>query len=530
MLQATSRSDGNIVGSVRPCTFLSTLSAERAAVVAFLILMSATLAAILLMTEGHFTYSLDDPYIHITMADRIRSGHYGINAGEVTAPSSSVIWPFFLLPAAGTRLDLYFPLVLNALIGAATAWQLGRYATCLPLPTDWGHAGRLAIAVTLVLALNLVGLAYTGLEHSLQLLIAVTVALVLIEHARGGTLPGWALALAALGPAVRYEMLAITAAVLLVLLLERRWRTLLIVGAGSLLLPGLLAAYLVSHGAYPLPNSVMVKLMPPAMLDATGTNDVPSITTTLMQGLLSFLKTHLAAKSLLVATVAILIWRARAATGRWKVVLAAGAMAGLLHLAVGQFGWFYRYEVYAIAFCGLIALYVLAEREPRHVVWALAWAAAAYAPTVLLTPYGALNVYEQHYQMHRFVTEHYRKPFAVNDLGWVSIGLQPGTYVLDIWGLASNEAARRPYKSSAWLDDVTRRHGAGLVMSYDYVFQHIPAAWQKVGVMELGSWRVSAAGDKLVFYATAVGDGAEIRSNLEAFRQTLPAGAKLTIH
>ena len=105
-----------------------------------------------------------------------------------------------------------------------------------------------------MLGTNLVGLAFTGLEHSLQVLLAVTVAVALIEHQRGTMIPTWALLAATLGPAVRYEMFAIVAAVVLVLLLERKWRTVLLVGAASIALPALLAGFLVMNGNTPLPN------------------------------------------------------------------------------------------------------------------------------------------------------------------------------------------------------------------------------------------------------------------------------------
>ena len=40
------------------------------------------LATILWMTRGHFSYSLDDAYIHLALAQQIVHGHYGINASE----------------------------------------------------------------------------------------------------------------------------------------------------------------------------------------------------------------------------------------------------------------------------------------------------------------------------------------------------------------------------------------------------------------------------------------------------------------
>src|SRR4051812_21970514 len=73
------------------------------------------LAAILLLNGGMFVYCLDDAYIHLSLADRIGSGTYGINAGEWSAPASSILWPFLLalfsrLPASAY---VFVPLLIN---------------------------------------------------------------------------------------------------------------------------------------------------------------------------------------------------------------------------------------------------------------------------------------------------------------------------------------------------------------------------------------------------------------------------------
>lgn len=501
---------------------------EAAAVGTFLALIAAMLALVLAQTGGTFGYSLDDPYIHMAMAERLRVGHYGINMGEVTSPSSSVIWPFLLVPTAETSLGHHMPLVLNVGFGLATAVIFGRFAAMIELPGGWQHAEvtRLVIAALLVLATNLVGLAFTGLEHNLQVMIAVAVAWSLLVHARGGALPTWVLALAALGPAVRYEMFAVTAAVCLVLALERRWRDTVLVGAGALVLPTALAAFLVAHGNHPLPNSVMTKLGSGGAVGSGG------IVQALLGGsgaLRDYFQSSTGPKLAMIASMAIAAWACSRTTGRTRAVFAAALVVGGLHMIAGQFGWLFRYEVYALAFCGMIAIAAISGSTPAIPLAGLALMAFSYLPALVMTPGGAANIHEQQYQMHRFVAEHYRKPFAVHDLGWVSMGLRRGPYVLDLWGLASNEAVRQRNKSPEWLDEITRRHGAGLAMIYRPAFREIPASWIKVGELHLASTRVTASEAAVQIYATAVGDKADIVTHLAAFRPKLPEGVKLVI-
>ena len=102
------------------------------AVAAFAVLMTAVLVAAMARTAGHFVYSLDDPYIHLALAERLARGHYGINLFEVTSPSSSIIWPFLLIPGADTSFHSWLPLALNFAFGCATAWLYGRFAADLP--------------------------------------------------------------------------------------------------------------------------------------------------------------------------------------------------------------------------------------------------------------------------------------------------------------------------------------------------------------------------------------------------------------
>ena len=53
---------------------------------------------ILHLRGGHFSYTLDDAYIHLALAENLAGGHYGVNLGEYSAASSSILWPLLLIP------------------------------------------------------------------------------------------------------------------------------------------------------------------------------------------------------------------------------------------------------------------------------------------------------------------------------------------------------------------------------------------------------------------------------------------------
>jgi hypothetical protein len=489
------------------------------------LLVTAVAAGMLALPHGAIGYTLDDPYIHLALAERIALGHYGINLGEVTAPSSSIIWPFLLLPGVGTPWHVWLPLGIGLACGAATAALIGRLVDQLPWAPTQGWA-RIALTLLLVLAGNLAGLPFTGMEHSLQVLIAAACAWGIAEAMRGRPIPLWCLAAAALGPAVRYEMFALVGALMVALAGQRRFGAATGLLAAALVLPLGFGAWLVSQGLPPLPNSVLAK------------SDVYAGA----QGLLgpAFTLVSNAAVELLrhprrwpylalVLLLAALTLRAPPVQ-RWPLTGAVAALA--LHALVGRFGWMYRYEIYAVLFGTLVLAMALATAPRRWRtagVAVLLATAAAQAPAVLQSPRAAQNIQDQQYQMHRFVADYWRQDIAVNDLGWVSYRGDPNRYVLDLYGLASNEALRQKDKHGSWLETIVRRHGIRLAMIYSWWFEDVPESWIRVAELRLSGKRIVVGGDTVTFYATEPGAEAEIRQKLAEFTPTLPKGVRLDL-
>ncbi|MDO9708267.1 hypothetical protein [Paracraurococcus lichenis] len=501
------------------------LPAWAIALGAWALLVLGIAGAMLALPHGAIFYTLDDPYIHLALAERIALGHYGINLGEVTAPSSSVLWPFLLVPGAGEPWHVWLPLGIDLACGAATAVLLGRLVDRLP----WGPGtlwARAALAVLLVLAGNLAALAFTGMEHNLQVLLAAACAWGVAEAMRGRPVPLWCLAAAAIGPAVRYEMLALVGALMIALAGQRRWGAAAGLLLAALVLPVGFGAWLVSQGLPPLPNSVLAKA--DAYAGSAG-----------LAGKLAELLGNLGALFVnprrwpylaLTALLAALALRAPPVQ-RWPLL---GAVAALgLHALVGKFGWFFRYEVYAALFGALVLVTALAAASrPWRIAGALVvlGLGLAQAPANLLSPRAAQNIQDQHYQMHRFVAEFWKQDVAVNDLGWVSYRIDPHVYVLDLYGLASNEALREPNKDAAWLAQVVGRHGIRFAMLYPWWFKGIPDSWVVVGRLWLSGTRVASNGDNVTFYATDPAAAPELREKLATFARTVPEGVRVEIH
>jgi hypothetical protein len=214
-------------------------------------------------TGGHFIYSLDDPYIHLALAEQLAHGHYGINPNEMSSPSSSILWPFLLIPFAGTKFHQYLPLLWNIVFGTAAACLIG--STISRWPPQKDENGRMPLwqqmvtAVLLILTANLASLTIIGMEHVLQVLLAICCAYGLMEALSGRQMPAWSVAAAVIAPMVRYEDIGLTAAVCLTLIgLKQNRKAIMVFALAVTPLIGF-SIFLHESGLPLLPLSVLIK-------------------------------------------------------------------------------------------------------------------------------------------------------------------------------------------------------------------------------------------------------------------------------
>jgi hypothetical protein len=157
--------------------------------------------------------------------------------------------------------------------------------------------------------------------------------------------------------------------------------------------------------------------------------------------------------------------------------------------------------------------------------------AGPYLRAVTETPGASANIALQQAQMARFVSDYWQQPVAVNDLGLVAY--QGGEYVLDLWGLASQEAreARLAGSGNAWMAQMADEHDVSLAMVYTNWawFPVLPESWERVGVLTLDVPPVTVGLPEVTFLATSERDAERLRDELESFAGTLPVGAHLTL-
>ncbi len=185
------------------------LTPASAAIIALICVspLGLMVAALLFETGGSFSYSRDDAYVDLAFAQQLAHGHFGLTSGAFESPTSSILWPFLLVPwSVIPGIGAAIPFLFNVIFLVASI------AVMLRTFRDVRLEYAAVIVVALFYTFNVYGLVLMGLEHSLQVLLTLVIVSWMIRPSDWRTPPlQWVFygALFAL-PLVRYEGLALT--------------------------------------------------------------------------------------------------------------------------------------------------------------------------------------------------------------------------------------------------------------------------------------------------------------------------------
>lgn len=500
----------------------------------------ATLIAIFFENSGYFAYSLDAPYVHLSLAEQIRAGHYGINTGENVAPSSSILFPFLLSLLSYAGFGQYSALAICFASTLAIGWLFCRLADEARIPfRRLSRPALLVASLAAILSLNLIGLEFTGLEHSLHTALALGSLLGCVRFVRRGMVDWWWLLCVVIQPLVRFEAVALLAIEVAILVVYGRYWHAIGVAAACVILIGGFAFYLDTLGLSLLPNSVLER----SSILAAGLGEAAGARGNLAIQLFLNVKGNLVSYGgAQIAIVTAMILARLAGPGRADRVtlttIAFAALVSLAQLTGGSFGSYSRYEIYvmAIDFAALAIVYrrAIASWCLRADLWRVAlvaalvvFAFAGYARRSIATPAASVDVYDQQYQLQRYVTKFYRGPVAIDHIGWITY--RNPYYVLDLYGVGSEDAHRAMHGDPPveWMNRLARQHDIGLAIVYPNLNPNLPREWQPVAQMTLTGRNHTAAGPTVVFMAVRDSDRAKIARSLMRFEPTMPRGVAL---
>jgi hypothetical protein len=473
-------------------------------------LLLALIGASMWLCGQHLVYTLDDPYIHLTLARNIQAGSYGINPGEWASPSSSILWPVILALFPAPIFE-WAPLLINTLccLFSVALLESGLRGTALPA---WARA---VLATALAVGMNLLGLVLTGMEHSLQIALALLAA----QWATRARLSLVAYGVLIAMPLIRYECLAIAFPILALQFLKGdRIRALL---AGAVISAVVLGFSWMLHaqGLPWLPCSVLAKTEAHTIRALVNWQGQPA----------------------LIALVAWLVYQFRGHP-RELLLLVLAPSAG--YFALGASGWYGRYEVFYVAYMAMLAIQTL------HKNWAFAQAPSGAAlgaalgvlamagsfPSLIActvsSPRAAQNIWLQQTVMARIASQ-LGEPVAVNDLGVVA--LHSGQRVLDLGGLGSYEALLAHRKalatpdSNAWVGQLMARHSVQFAFIYDKSFPGLPPDMKRIGQLVTPGKMITPFSERVALYAVGPQASERLLKTLKDFQANDPQGSQVVL-
>lgn len=450
-------------------------------------------------------YTLDDPYIHLELAKNIFNGNYGINEHEFSSPSSSIIWPFILAPLSTFAWYIYAPLFLNY------------FFLCLALALMLTHVFneisstliRILVVSLFAFAFNLYGLPLTGMEHSLQALCSIVIAIGLFDDGFRQKYVKSFYFFLVLAPLVRYESLAITVPTILYLLTFRADRRYAILSAVVLFaFIGAFSLFLFFQSGYFFPSSVMIKQ------SAVSDSNATSLVVKLIQNIYSNISKY----GWFIAIFGFTLY----VTKTNKKLTGVYFSIVLLYLLLGKHGWFGRYEVFFVLFVA-VSIFLLCKenftfntRTLTIGVVLLPFTFGSLVFSTLLSPLASSNIYNQQYLVSQVVKE-LDQPVAVNDLGLIAF--YSDKPVVDLWGLGSISAmVSRKSKDRGYVARLMSDNNTNFAIIYkDWFDKQELENLILTAELTLNEMRITPAESTVTFYANSSANSLLLREKLKAF-------------
>jgi hypothetical protein len=493
------------------------------------------------ITHGIFIYPFDDTFIHLTIADNLVKGAWGINPNQFESASSSVLYTLILALFRLFSKSNLVPLVVNSLAGigilVALHFWLRKH-----------HVNSVAQGVIFLLVVFFTPLPLmiiSGMEHTFQCLFSFLFIFYFSDwlqetnsNPAGNNVPLKILVFAVLATTIRYEGLFLIAIACTLLLAYKRVIPAVLLGAVSVLPLVLFGLISVAHKNYFLPNSVLIK---------SGTFNYPAPLRVLYDILferLTFarngLPTLATQRLLMILPVTYLLFRRRVIPTYFFILIFLFG-AATLQLSFASTGYLYRYEAY-LFFCSLIIIPVLFYKYGRSVLGQMESLIAKLVSVVLVfylffpvvlrsvtaldkTVPACLNIFDQQYQMARFTKRFYNQgAVALNDVG--AVGYYTDARIVDLWGLANIEVAKsrkQHYWTPSFLDSLTSAEKVQFSIIYDSWFpDSLSKRWSKAA-----TWKIQnniICGDSIVsFYSTDTTNKALLQQRLRSFEPELPS-------
>ncbi|MFA0823378.1 MAG: hypothetical protein ACC612_10880 [Methanomethylovorans sp.] len=525
---------------------------KNIALIASIGILWITVASLLItsikINQGHIAYALDDAYIHMSIAKNFAlHGVWGITQYDFASSSSSLLYTLLLS-------FIYFlfgvneviPLILNIIFATLSIWVI----YCLLKQNNIKDIYIFILLQLIIFLTPLPALIFTGMEHTLQILITIPFvylsAKIISEGNSSNRNNTFLFILGIFVTMVRYEGIFLLLVVSSLFILNKKWKFavgLLVSGFFPIVIYGIISLL---KGWYFLPNSIILK------------GNTPTFS---ILGLINFFTVFIH-KIIETSHIFVLVYGALILfiyqfhkQKKWSdstTILSVFILTSILHIMFASTGWFYRYEAYLVCL-GIFAIAIgFQESLSQNLSLCITkniltkYIAIILLVLIVISPltdrgYISLthvtqatnNIYEQQYQMGLFLKQFYGKEsVAVNDIGAVSYLSDVKT--VDLIGLGNIKVAklrRENIYDIQKIQDLATEYDVKIAIIYDSWFtkgmfaEGIPSDWIAVGQWTIPN-NVVCGGDTVTFYATNPEEERKLKENLRIFSSNLPIDIK----
>lgn len=488
--------------------------------------------SILDATNGNFVYPIDDTYIHLSIAKHwLASGLPGINNGEFVFLTSSPLWTAIIAAFAflGINSEM-LPFYINMFL----AIVLILYLIHLFLPRFNNRTILLFIILLIIYSTSIPLLVIMGMEHLLHILLLLVLFMnadKFFQSSNKSELFGLYI-LVALLPLIRYESLFAIGAIVLLLLIRKKFIPASIVLLISILPIVLVGLYSLGNGGTFLPTSLLLKG------EFFDVHSLKELIKTLVLHPIHKLKESPQLLFILIASIVLLFRNGKKLFKTNELVpLLVFIITFVLHLLFAKIGWLYRYEAYliligsvtiALGVAGVAKLNGLLNRKVIIFILLLLSFSLLFRAydTNTKIKQASINIYEQQWQMADFIKEFYSgNNIAINDIGLISY--RANVNICDLWGLASHKIAALKMKKQLnmeTINSVLERKQVNIAVLYTLWFQGEKEFYKQW--LEAGSWIIKnnvVCGDsKVTFFAKDSVHLIKLEQNLNKFSSSLP--------
>ena len=490
--------------------------------------------------DGNFIYAVDDAYIHMSLSKNIVENQImGVTKYEFTSCTSSPLWTGLLTIGYFTfGVNIYLLFIFNILSSFILIFVIYFIFRSYDL-------SNLTITLLLIFIITIAPFTlhiFTGMEHLLQTSLIISFIFlsssILMKDKVENKLKIFFLVITFLTTSVRYESLFLLFIVFVLLLLRRKFLfsvLFLIVG----LLPIILYGYVsVSNGQYFFPNSVLIN------------GNIPQSFSS--RGLYEFIAfrcrdiTDFEYKTMILIIVILIFIYLINEKRFWNkdFILLIIFISYYVCLSIFSDIIYFRF-VSSIFICGIVIISVCLYNLNRRFgliknkliysrnkttmillcIVFIIFLIIENIPQLGKTLVASCNIYEQQYQMSKFLNKYYNESsVAINDIGLISFNTE--VKLTDLEGLGSIDvlkSKRNKYFNQEFIYDLAKIREIKIAILYDSWFEDIglPKNWIKVGEWKISN-NVICGDDVVTFYAVELTEKDNLILNLKDFFDELP--------